>query len=127
MKEKVTFKTPYNKDKFKLKFESNTEPSMTIPDMAMSIPEMIRRYASGLPLGGARVPMYDENPEQDILGGRNFATLDLSEQNDIIRNAKNEYYETINRLNNNTPQKDNPNPFENNDTKTNNNKQTEGL
>ena len=127
MSEKIKFKTPYNKHLFPTIGEKNTKPSMTIPDQAMSIPEMIRRYASGLPLGGARVPMYDENPEEDILGGRNFLTLDLSEQNDIIRQAKTEYFDTINRLQNNKPQKEQSNPFENNDTNTNNNKQTEGL
>ena len=123
----VKIKTQYNKAEFKNDTEVNTLPSMTIPDQAMSIPEMIKRYASGLPLGGARVPMYEENPEQDILGGRSFASFDLSEQNDIVRNAKAEYYETINRLQNNKPQEVNPNPFENNETNTNNNKQTEGL
>lgn len=121
----VKIKTQYNKKQFNEVHEINDMPSMTIPDQAMSIPEMIKRYASGLPLGGARVPFYEENPEDDLLGGRPFASFDLSEQNDIIRNAKEEYYDTINKLRNNKPQEVISNPFENENI-TNNNKQTEG-
>ena len=98
MKPKV--KTNHNYKEFPMYLEKNSLPSMTIPDQAMSIPELIRRYASGLPLGGSRVPFYDEDPENDILGGRDFRTFDLSEQNDMIKNYKQEYEETIQRLRN---------------------------
>lgn len=96
----MKIKTPYNQNLFTKKFERNNLPSMTIPDQAMSIPELIRRYASGLPLGGARIPFYDENPEHDLLGGRNWKSFDLSEQNEIIKGFKQEYEETIKRLRN---------------------------
>lgn len=84
--------------------ETNTEPSQTIPDQTMSIPELIRRYASGQSLGGIKVPIYDEEPENDILQGRAFATFDLSEQHQIIKSAKSEYEETVTRLRNYKPQ-----------------------
>lgn len=103
----MKIKTHYNATEFKDYGEKNSLPSMTIPNQAMSIPEMIKRYASGLPLGGSRVPFYDENPEEDILGGRNWEKLDLSEQNDLIKHYKNEYQETINRLRNTTKQTEN--------------------
>jgi hypothetical protein len=102
----MKIKTPYNAKEFKDYGEKNSLPSMTIPNQAMSIPEMIRRYASGLPLGGARVPFYDENPEEDLLGGKNWNTLDLSEQNDLIKHYKQEYEETVKRLRN-TPEQTN--------------------
>lgn len=81
--------------------ERNSTPSKTIPDQTLSIPELIKRYASGRPLEGKRTPFYDEDPEKDLLGGRPFASFDLSEQHQILENAKNEYQETIDRLRNN--------------------------
>lgn len=85
----------------KVKGEISTLPSKTIPDQAMSIPEILKRYASGQSLGGARTPIFDENPEDDLLQGRAFASFDLSEQHEIVKNAKKEYQETIERLRNN--------------------------
>ena len=80
--------------------EINNLPSKTIPDQTLSIPELIKRYASGLPLGGAKVPIYDEDPENDYLNGTNWKTLDLSEQHNIIQNHVKEYNETVQRLRN---------------------------
>jgi hypothetical protein len=65
----------------------------------MSIPELIRRYASGLPLGGARVPMYEDDPEQDILNGRNWSSLDLTEKHDFIRSAQMEVEHIVKKSN----------------------------
>ena len=94
----MLIKTQYNRKDHEARGETNTKPSMTIPDQTMSIPELIRRYANGQSLGGVKTPIYEEN---DILNGRPFASFDLSEQHDIVRNAKNEYQETIDRLRNN--------------------------
>lgn len=94
------FKNPYDFKNHKKKYEVNNMPSKTIPDQSMSIPELIKRYASGLPLGGQKVPMYDTDDTHDILNGRPFASYDLSEQHNIVKNAKQEYQETINRLRN---------------------------
>jgi hypothetical protein len=88
--------------------EKNNLPSKTVPDQSMSIPELIRRYASGLPLGGAKVPLYEG--EEDVLQGVNFQKLDLSEKHDFMRTIKHEYNETINRLRNNTPADENKSP-----------------
>lgn len=93
MSKKINFKTFYAEKN--VKGESFTQPSMTIPDQTMSIPELIKRYASGLPLGGSRVPLYEENPEEDILGGRPFASYDLSEQNNFVKQAKQDYYDKL--------------------------------
>jgi len=99
MQEKIKkiVKTNYNTELHPTYGEVNTLPSKTIPDQTLSIPELIRRYASGQSLQGGRTPIYEEN---DMLNGRPFASFDLSEQHDIIRNAKQEYTETIDRLRN---------------------------
>lgn len=39
--------------------EINDLPSATVPDDALSIKEILDRYARGLPLGGERVPVYN--------------------------------------------------------------------
>jgi hypothetical protein len=83
----------------KIKGEINTMQSMTLPDQTMSIPELIKRYAQGLPLGAPNVPLYEENPEEDLLGGRNWNTLDLTEKQEFIKSAKNEIQQINKRIN----------------------------
>jgi hypothetical protein len=85
-----------------LEGEKNHGVSKTIPDQSMSIPELIRRYSSGLPLGGSKVPIY--TGEEDILQGTDFNKLDLSEKHEFLRSIKQEYNETVNRLRNGKPQ-----------------------
>ncbi|WNK13240.1 MAG: hypothetical protein [Microvirus sp.] len=75
------FKNNTNGNKWERQHEKNIQPSMTIPDQTMSISEIMRRFASGLPLGGMRVPEYDG--EDDLLEGINPKTLDLSEIHDL--------------------------------------------
>lgn len=86
----MKFQTPHDKSTRVKEFQRFTQPSKTIPDQTMSIPELIRRYAQGLPLGAPKVPMYEEDPEQDLLGGVNWNTLDLSEKQNFIKSAQNE-------------------------------------
>ena len=81
------------------KGEKNTLPSKTLPDQTLSIPELIKRYAQGLPLGAPNIPIWDEDPEQDLLSGKNWNTLDLSEKHNFMQSAKEEYNEIYNRLN----------------------------
>lgn len=60
-------KNQLNAHQFETVGEKNTMPSMTVPDQSMSIQEILRRFASGLPVGGAKVAFYDdgENPMPD--------------------------------------------------------------
>jgi len=60
-----------------------TQPSLTVPDQSMSIGEIIRRFASGLPLGGQRVPLYEDEGE-DMFDGVNPKSLDITERHDIL-------------------------------------------
>jgi hypothetical protein len=97
-------KTQYNRKEHDKTGEINNQPSCTIPDQSISIPEMISRYTRGLPLGaGIRTPYYDDEPEKDILQGRPFASLDLSEQHELTNISIQEYNETIQRLRNQQP------------------------
>lgn len=84
------FQTQYNRDIKVIHMEINKDPSMTIPDQTFTLPEIIARFAKGLPVkGNSQVPMYDEGT--DILKGVNFNTLDLSEKQDFINDTRNEY------------------------------------
>lgn len=60
------------------KGEVNNQPSETVPDQAMSIKEIMTRYAKGLPLGGAKTPTWDE--EDDL---PDLRTLDLEERAEL--------------------------------------------
>ncbi len=57
--------------------EKNYLPSETIPDMTMSIPEMIQRYQRGIPIP-MRTPQYDEEYIPDI------HTMDLVDRENYI-------------------------------------------
>jgi hypothetical protein len=70
--------------------EKNNLPSKTQPDQTMSIPELIKRYASGQSLGGYKIPIYESQEQQEILNGKDFRTLDLSEQHQLMREVAEE-------------------------------------
>lgn len=55
--------------------EINDQPSLTVPDQTMSLRTIVERYTRGLPIDGAKVPIYDE--ENDL---PDFRTLDLAER-----------------------------------------------
>ncbi|QXP07947.1 MAG: hypothetical protein [Arizlama microvirus] len=92
------FKNTTNAHLFPKNYEVNTMPSETIPDQTMSMTEILRRFASGLPLGASKVEMYDGG-EDDIYDGINPATLDLAEKQQIADMAKQELQEIQNRMN----------------------------
>lgn len=81
---KPTINTPWNRRQ--PVGEINSLPSMTIPDQTMSIPEILRRFASGLPLQGNKNPIYDG--EDDILEGIDPRTLDISEIHELRENME---------------------------------------
>lgn len=61
--------------------EKFTMPSKTVPDQTMSINEILQRYARGLPIEGAKVPMYDESDDPVYLPDPR--TLDLTELQEL--------------------------------------------
>jgi hypothetical protein len=74
--------------------EINNEPSQTVPDQTMSVRELVRRYASGLPLGGTKEPIY-EGEDGD---GIDLRTLDLAERQEMEIAARKELAEIEQRL-----------------------------
>lgn len=60
--------------------EINTQPSMTVPDQAMSMKEILRRFAAGIPIEAGRVPIYDE--ENDL---PDFRKMDLAEREAYVQ------------------------------------------
>jgi hypothetical protein len=63
-----------------------TEPSQTVPDQALTIREILKRYASGQPLGGSLEPIY-EGDEGDGIDPRR---LDLAERQELEIAAREE-------------------------------------
>jgi len=90
----MIFKNHFNKEKFPTVKEMNNLPSMTVPDQSMSMREILSRYASGLPLGAGRVPIY-EDPESDL---PDLANMDLADRELYLANAKAELDEVNARL-----------------------------
>lgn len=86
----IIFKNHYNSNPDE--GEINDQPSETVPDQSMSVSEILRRFASGLPLGGEKVPLYEG--DEDLLDGINPKTLDLSE----IAAIRDEFTHEVNEL-----------------------------
>lgn len=61
-------------------YESNTLPSEFIPDQNLTMAQIFDRYARGLPLSGARVPVFE--PDNDLPDPR---TLDLVDREQLGR------------------------------------------
>ena len=74
--------------------EVNNEPSQTIPDQAMSVRELLSRYANGLPLAGSKEPIY-EGEDGDGIDPRR---LDLAERQELEVAARQELAEIEERL-----------------------------
>jgi len=94
MSKTLKFRTHHNGHLFKKQREKNTQPSRTIPDQSMTITEIMTRFASGLPLGGEKVPMYegeDYMPE--------FKNMDLAEREEAMRLAEEELDQLKDSLN----------------------------
>lgn len=63
------------------------DPSLTIPDQAMSLKEMMARHARGLPVtGNALPPLYDDDETSQ---GIDIRKLDLQERKEYLERAKN--------------------------------------
>lgn len=74
-----------------LVFETNTLPSMTVPDETMSVKELVYRFAQGMPLDTVRqrVPIYDDTQLDDEwdVHPANLQDLDLVDLIELHRNA----------------------------------------
>lgn len=61
--------------------EKNYEPSMTVPDDALTVKEILTRYAKGLPLGGRKAELWEG--EDDNLDGIDPKRLDYAEREEL--------------------------------------------
>lgn len=75
------WKTPYNQKDWKKYYEINLGQSETIPDQSMSVQEILRRYANGMPLGGGKEPVYNEDSESLM----NYEHMDKIEKIEVQR------------------------------------------
>lgn len=79
----------------------NNEPSQTVPDQSMSLRELLVRYAKGLPLEGARTPIWEGEEGFD----RDPETLDLAEREELAEKARQELKEINERIKNKVAEK----------------------
>lgn len=81
----VGFKTPYN-SKGVYQVEVNELPSLTVPDMAMTVKEILIRHSQGLPFEAGKVPIFDDAQDfDDYLP--NLALLDISERQELLERS----------------------------------------
>lgn len=83
----TNFKTHYNFEVHIPDDEVNNMPSLTVPDQSMSVSEIMRRFANGLPIGGQQVELWEQD---DVFEGVDPRRLDLSEHEDLQRSIKQE-------------------------------------
>lgn len=57
--------------------------SMTIPNQAMTVREILERYARGLPFEAGKIPIYQGENDGDQF--HNFDRMELTDQMDFIR------------------------------------------
>ena len=83
MTKKLIFRTPYNYTVDALAPTVTTNlPHVTKPDMALTISEILKRYASGR---SVNVPVYDEySGDDDNLTGIDIRTLDMVEVQEML-------------------------------------------
>jgi len=84
----MKFKTHYDNDRDVyqrgLYEENSSGVSQTIPGQEMSVLEIMKRYASGIPFSGAKVPIY----EGDEIDFPDLNKMDLSEKHQALEDAR---------------------------------------
>lgn len=81
-------KTYFNRELHPCNYETNNQPSETIPDQTMSIRTILDRYARGLPTTGQLNGTYQEGDEFDDMPDPRI--LDLSERQEYKEIFKDE-------------------------------------
>lgn len=71
-------------------------PSQTVPDMSLSLREVMHRYTRNQPIMGGSGFYDDENPSMDAV---DFHRLDLAEQEDYLLSKQNELRDLKSRIN----------------------------
>lgn len=81
---RLLVKTQYNKHFFPDYYETNYQPSETVPNQSLSLKTLLDRYARGLPLSGnASEPAYYGDEEMPDLN-----RMDISEIHDLKKSNR---------------------------------------
>lgn len=84
---KKTYFSALNYDYTKQPREENHLPSLTVPDQSLTIPEILKRYASGRSID---VAVFDDyQGEADNLTGVDIRTMDMQEVHELLTITKN--------------------------------------
>lgn len=73
--------------------EVNKLPSMTVPDQALDLKEIIRRFAAGIPLDVGKMPVFDEDNDLP-----DFSKMDLADRQAYAEQFQEELNEIKSRL-----------------------------
>ena len=68
------------------KGQENNQESKTVPDQSMTLRELLVRYAKGLPLEGAKTPIWEGEEGFDI----DPEKLDLADREELAEKAREE-------------------------------------
>lgn len=78
------FRTLWNSKEFPKRYERPTKPSETVPDMSMSVSQILDRHQKGYPIPAGRVPVWmHPDAEEDDLSSIDMRSLDLAERQEI--------------------------------------------
>lgn len=82
------FQSLYNQEEHPHYPEKNTMPSATVPDMALSVKDLLKRYNAGQPLGGRHGEYDEEDPDDSFYVIPGFDQMDLAEKEELAIAAK---------------------------------------
>lgn len=80
----------------KATFQSFTLPSRTVPDQSYTVQEIMTRFASGLPIEGIKVPVFQEEDAPNL---PDLAKMDLAEREAYVKQTEQQVKEIRERLN----------------------------
>lgn len=78
------FKTAYNYKQDKAFMEQNNEPSMTVPDLSITVNELFMKYRSGIPVTASEIGEYDENSDIEDFDVTRVEGFDLLEATTML-------------------------------------------
>ena len=75
---------------FDKNYETNNEPSLTIPDQTMTIREILTRFSRGLPVD-QKIPIYNESDSDEYFPDPRY--MDLAERQELSEIFREELYQ----------------------------------
>lgn len=94
MATKIKFRKHYEDGYNGKKDEVNNKPSLTIPNQSMTLNEILKRYAAGLPVTGQKIPIY-EGEDFDV---PNFYRMDKVDQEQAKIDIRNELKDLVGKI-----------------------------